>query len=62
MLKASGKSGLVLTDLFNNIISQNKILSNWELSVIINLIKGKGDATERLYYEAEVIRTRNEGA
>ena len=51
MLKASGDTGLELfTELFNNIIEQNKVPTDWEKSIIINLYKGKGDAVERGNY------------
>ena len=49
MLKASGEAGLELfIELFNNIVKEEKVLSDWEMSVIINCFKGKGDAVERL--------------
>ena len=44
MLKASGEAGL---ELFNNIVKEEKVPSDWEMSVIINCFKGKGDAVER---------------
>ena len=48
MLKASGEAGLELfVDLFNNIVKEEKVPSDWEMSVIINCFKGKGDAVER---------------
>ena len=47
MLKASGEAGLELfIELFNNIVKEEKVLSDWEMSVIINCFKGKGDAVE----------------
>ena len=47
MLKASGEAGLELfMELFNNIVKEEKMPSNWEMSVIINCFKGKGDAVE----------------
>ena len=48
MLKASGEIGLrLLSNLFNQIIKENKIPSDWEKSIIINLYKGKGDGVDR---------------
>ena len=47
MLKASGEAGLELfIELFNNIVKEEKVPSDWEISVIINCFKGKGDAVE----------------
>ena len=47
MLKASGVAGLELfIELFNNIVKEEKVPSDWEMSVIINCFKGKGDAVE----------------
>ena len=47
MLKASGVAGLELfIELFNNIVKEEKVPSDWEMSVIIRF-KGKGDAVER---------------
>ena len=48
MLKASGEAGLELfIELFNNIVKEEKVPSDWEMSVIINCFKRKGDAVER---------------
>ena len=48
MLKASDEAGLELfTELFNNIVKEEKVPSDWEMSIIINCFKGKGDAVER---------------
>ena len=48
MLKASGDAGLELfIELFNNIVKEKIVPSDWEMSVIINCFKGKGDAVER---------------
>ena len=45
MLKPSGEAGLELfIKLFNNIVKEEKVPSDWEMSVIINCFKGKGDA------------------
>ena len=47
MLKASGEAGLELfIELFNNIVKEEKVTSDWEMSVIINCFKGKGNAVE----------------
>ena len=47
MLKASGEAGLELfTKLFNIIVKEEKVPSDWEMSVIINCFKGKDDAVE----------------
>ena len=44
MLKASGAAGIsYITHLFNLIIRERKIPSDWHKSVILNLFKGKGD-------------------
>ena len=44
MLKASGEAGLELfIELFNNIVKEEKVPSDWEMSVIINCFKGKGE-------------------
>ena len=51
MLKASGAAGIsYITHLFNLIIRERKIPSDWDKSVILNLFKGKGDATDRGNY------------
>ena len=48
MLKASGEVGLdIFTELFNNIVKEEKVPSDWDMSIIINCFKGKGDAVER---------------
>ena len=48
MLKTSDEAGLELfTELFNNILKEEKVPSDWEMSIIINCFKGKGDALER---------------
>ena len=42
MLKASGEAGPELfIELFNNIVKEEKVPSDWEMSVIINCLKGK---------------------
>ena len=41
MLKASRETGLELfIELFNNIVKEEKVPSDWEMSVIINCFKG----------------------
>ena len=48
MLNASGEAGLELfIKLFNNIVKEEKVPSDWEMNVIINCFKRKGDAVER---------------
>ena len=43
----NAEAGLELfIKLFNNIIKEEKVPSDWEMSVIINCFKGKGDAVE----------------
>ena len=47
LLKASGEAGLELfSKLFNNIIKEEKVPSDWEMSIIINCFKWEGDAVE----------------
>ena len=51
MLKASGATGIsYITLLFNLIIREHKIPSDWDKSVILNLFKGKGNASYRGNY------------
>ena len=51
MIKASGEAGIsLITQLFNTIIAEKKIPSDWDMSIIMNCYKGKGDATERGNY------------
>ena len=51
MLKCAGEHGSdLITDLFNAIISENKVPEDWDRSIILNLYKGKGDATARGNY------------
>ena len=48
MLKTLGEVGLELfIELFNNIVKEEKVPSDWKMSVIINCFKGKGDTVER---------------
>ena len=47
MLKASGEIGVQLvTELCNRIVFEGKIPSDWRRSWMVNVYKGKGDATE----------------
>ena len=51
MLKASGSAGAMLVrDLIESIVKHGKIPSDWELSIVISLYKGKGAALERGNY------------
>ena len=49
MIKASREAGIsLITQLFNTIIAEKKkIPSDWDMIIIMNCYKGKGDATER---------------
>ena len=48
IIKASGEAGIsLITQLFNTIIAEKKIPSDWDMSIIMKCYKGKGDATER---------------
>ena len=40
-----------MTNLFNKIIADNKVLEGWDRSVIVNNFKNKSDATERGNYK-----------
>ena len=47
MLKASGPVGVQwVTDLFNKIVHEGKIPSDWRKSWMVREYKGKGDALE----------------
>ena len=51
MVRAAGPAGVSsITALSNQIVFQNKIPDDWNLSHIINCYKGKGDALERGNY------------
>ena len=51
MLKAAGETGLdLLTDLLNSIIHDQEMPCDWDMSVIKNCYKGKGDALVRGNY------------
>ena len=51
MLKAAGKKGIdFLRELTTSVIMNGKIPEDWELSFILNLYKGKGDALDRGNY------------
>ena len=50
--KAAGVLGIVaemleVFKLFYNIVKEEKVPSDWDMNVIINCFKGKGDAVER---------------
>ena len=47
MLAASGETGISwLTDLFNAIVKEGRIPTDWKKSWMISVYKGKGDALE----------------
>ena len=51
MLKAAGNDGIVfLRELITSVMMNGKIPVDWEMSFILNLYKGKGDALERGSY------------
>ena len=51
MLKAAGKNGIVfLRELITSVMINGKIPEDWEMSFILNLYKGKGDALDRGNY------------
>ena len=51
MLKASGIKGIVfLRELTKSVVKHGKIPEDWEMSFILNLYKGKGDALNRGNY------------
>ena len=48
MLKPVGEAGVVeVCDLYENIISEGCIPTDWQESFIVNLYKGKGDNLNR---------------
>ena len=50
-LKAAGSSGAnMIRNLIENIIFENRILSEWQKSHIVSVYKGKGDALNRSNY------------
>ena len=52
MLKASGDTGVrLVADLANNMIRNGIIPYDWEISFIIKIYKGKGDALIRVTTE-----------
>ena len=52
MLLTSGDVDIKqMTNLFNKIIADNKVLEGWDRSVIVNNFKNKSDATERGNYK-----------
>ena len=51
MLKAAGSKGIVfLRELTKSVVKHGKIPEDWEMSFILNLYKGKGDALNRGKY------------
>ena len=47
MLKAAGRKGVrMMTELCNQVVREGKIPSEWELSTLIPIYKGKGDPME----------------
>ncbi len=45
MLKASGDAGIdLITVIYNSVVSQGAVPTDWELSYIVNCYRGKGDA------------------
>ena len=47
MLKAAGEDGIMwMVDLFNQIISEEKIPDDWKKSWMVTVYKGKGDALD----------------
>ena len=51
MLLASGNAGLGrMTSLFNCILKEKRIPSEWDTSVVVNCFKHKGGARERENY------------
>ena len=51
MLKAAGSKGIdFLRELIKSVMKHDKIPEDWEMSFILNLYKGKGDALNRGNY------------
>ena len=50
MIKSAGKEIKSITNLANRIIKEGRIPSNWNLSYMVSLYKGKGDAFSRDNY------------
>ena len=51
MLKAAGNTGIIfLRELITSVMIHGKIPADWEMSFILNLYKGKGDALNRGNY------------
>ena len=52
ILQAFGEAGISrMTDLFNGILDEYKIPEDWNMSVIFNCFKNKGEATDRGNYQ-----------
>ena len=53
MLKAAGRKGVrIMAELCNQVVREGKIPSEWELSTLIPIYKGKGDPMECGSYRA----------
>ena len=51
MLKAAGNDGIVfLGELITSVMMNGKIPKDWEMTFILSLYKGKGDALDRGSY------------
>ena len=51
ILQASGEVGIShMTDLFNGILDEYKIPEDWNMSMILNCFKKKGEATDKGNY------------
>ena len=47
MMNKAAKSGIIdcFTSLFNHLVCEGRVPNDWYLSYIINIFKGKGDAS-----------------
>ena len=56
MLKAAGNDGIVfLRELKTSVMINGKIPEDWEMSFILSLYKGKGDALDRGNYRRVIL-------
>ena len=56
MLKAAGNDGIVfLRELITSVMINGKIPEDWEMSFILSLYKGKGDALDRGSYRGVIL-------
>ena len=56
MLKAAGNDGIVfLRELITSVMINGKIPEDWEMSFILSLYKGKGDALDRGRYRVVIL-------